>query len=381
MLKICIINTGRLKRICRFIFFILFSLLLISCGDKTKTTKSLTVNEKPKEVDEDSLYSLIMTGDVMMGTNYPSEYSLPPDDGKYLFDDVKDYLQSADVTIGNLEGTLLNSGGTPKVCIDPEHCVSFRMPQHYAEYLKDSGFDIMSVANNHSGDMGDIGRKSTVKTLDHYGIKYAGYETCPTTIFIKDGIKFGFTSFAPNDGTQNIYDTKSAVKVVTNLKKQCDILIVAFHGGGEGTGYQHINREREYFLGEDRGNVYSFAHSVIDAGADIVFGQGPHVARAIELYKNKIIAYSLGNFCTYGKFGLSGVLGLAPVFKVYIDKKGDFMQGRIFPCKQVKHGFPVIDDTYSIVSVMQKLTSQDFPETNLIIYDDGKIEKSSVIEP
>lgn len=361
----------------RLIIIFSLALLFISCGNKNKTSKEPPIKDKPEAVNEDTLYAIVMTGDIMMGTNYLSSYSLPPDDGKYLFDDVKEYLESADVTIGNLEGPLLNSGGTPKECIETENCVSFRMPEHYAEYLKHAGFDIMSLANNHSGDMGETGRKSTVKTLNHYGIKYAGYISSPTTIFVKDNIKFGFTSFAPNAGTQDLNDMKSAVKTVSELRKKCDILIVSFHGGGEGTGYQHVTRRREYYLGEDRGNVYDFAHAVIDAGADVVFGHGPHVARAIELYKDKIIAYSLGNFCTYGKFGLSGALGLAPLFKIYINKKGDFVKGRIFPVKQVKRGIPVIDDSYSIVSIIQKLTKQDFPETKIVIYDDGKIEKSS----
>jgi len=266
-----------------YLKLILLSAVIIfsSCNsskDKQVVKEFQPVEEKPL-IDDDTLYSIVMAGDIMMGTNYPSSFSLPPNDGKDILDGVKEYLEYADVTIGNLEGTLLNSGGTPKVCGDPSHCVSFRMPEHYAGYLKDAGFDIMSVANNHSGDMGEIGRKSTVTTLESYKIKYAGYATCPTTIFEKDGFKFGFTSFAPNTGTQSLNDEDAAIKTVKELKKKCDILIVSFHGGAEGTGAQRVTRRREIFLGEDRGNVYEFAHSMIDAGADVVFGQGPHVRR------------------------------------------------------------------------------------------------------
>jgi len=315
-----------------------------------------------------------MVGDIMMGTNYPSNHSLPPDDGENLFDDVSEFLQSADVTIGNLEGTLLNKGGTPKKCMDEfSNCVSFRMPEHYAGYLGEAGFDIVSVANNHSGDMGDIGRKSTVKTLELYNIQYAGYIACPTTIFKKDGIKFGFTAFAPNIGTQDLHDIPSAIKTVKELKKKCDIVIVSFHGGAEGSGATRVPRRTEYYLGEDRGDVYEFSHAMIDAGADVVFGQGPHVARGLELYKDRIIAYSLGNFCTYGKFGLSGALGLTPILKVYIDKSGEFLQGRIFPVKQIKRGVPVIDENYKIIELMRELSEKDFPESDLIIQEDGKI--------
>ncbi|MBZ0203222.1 MAG: CapA family protein [Ignavibacteria bacterium] len=357
------------------ILFFLILAVFAACDEKKSVKQDeKSVNEKPEEkIEQDSLYAIIMVGDVMMGTNYPSEGSLPPDDGKYILEDAAEFLQIADVTIGNLEGTLLDKGGTPKQCQNPENCVSFRMPEHYAGYLKDAGFDIMSTANNHSGDMGETGRKSTMKTLDEYGIVYAGYSTNPTSVFVKDGVKFGFTAFAPNNGTQSINDIKSAIKTVKDLKSTCDIVIVAFHGGGEGSGATHVNRKRELYLGEDRGNVYDFAHAVVDAGADVVFGQGPHVPRGLELYKNKIIAYSLGNFCTYGKFGLSGNLGLAPILKVYINKKGDFEKGRIFPFKQIKRGFPVFDDDYSVVALMRSLTVSDFPETNIAIEEDGAI--------
>lgn len=366
-------------KIIRYFALLLF-ILAFSCNDQSKNNKTLNnVDEKSSTTqnitDPDSVYSIIMVGDMMLGTNYPSAASLPPNDGAYILSEAKEFLEIADVTIGNLEGTLLNSGGTPKVCQNPDNCVAFRMPEHYAGYLKDAGFDMMNLANNHSGDMGDIGRTSTQNTLRQYGIKYAGHISAPTAVFIKDGIKFGFTGFAPNTGTLSINDHNKAAKIVSELKKECDIVIVAFHGGAEGSGATHVNRKREFYLGEDRGNCYEFAHDMIDAGADIVFGHGPHVPRGVELYKNKFIAYSLGNFCTYGKFGLSGNLGLAPVLKLYITKSGDFSHGRIFPFKQIKRGYPVFDDDYQSVELMRRMTQNDFPETNIDISPDGKIIK------
>jgi hypothetical protein len=361
-------------------WFVIFSSCSKTPQKRVDDKTEKTINEKPqaetKSVDEDTVYSVIGVGDIMMGTNYPSTASLPPDDGKYLFEDVAELLSSADVTFGNLEGTLLNSGGTPKRPKDPEdgsHSIAFRMPERYAEYLKLAGFDMMGIANNHSGDMGDEGRISTKNTLEKYDLKYAGYITCPTAVFIKDGIKFGLIAFAPNNGTVPLNDDENAAKLVAELKKKVDILIVSFHGGAEGTGSQRVTGRREIFLGEDRGNVLDFAHNVVDAGADIVFGQGPHVTRAMELYNNRLIAYSLGNFCTYGKFGLSGALGVAPILKVYVDKQGRFLQGRIFPVKQIKHGIPVFDDDYKVVNIVRELTSKDFPNTPLSIDNEGKI--------
>ena len=371
-----------LKNTAALLIVVIFSLMAVGCGkndNKTENKNSLKnekekVKDSEKEVkDPDSLYSVVMVGDMMLGTNYPSESSLPPNDGKDILSDPAEILSSGDVTIGNLEGTLLDKGGTPKQCGDPSNCVAFRMPEHYAGYIKDAGFDMMNLANNHSGDMGDIGRKSTQSTLKEHDLKFAGHLTCSTAVFEKDGIKFGLAGFAPNNGTVSIHDLKNAARIVKELKQQCNVVIIAFHGGAEGSGATRVPRRNELYLGENRGDVYEFSHAVIDAGADIVFGHGPHVPRGVELYKGKFIAYSLGNFCTYGKFGLSGNLGLAPILKLYIDKKGDFKMGRIFPFKQVRRGFPIYDDSFAAVELMREVSRKDFPDSHAEIEEDGKI--------
>jgi hypothetical protein len=112
---------------------------------------------------------------------------------------------------------------------------------------------------------------------------------------------------------------------------------------------------------------------MIDAGASIIFGHGPHVTRAVEIYKGKFIAYSLGNFCTYSKFGLNGVLGIAPIMKVFIDENGKFLKGEIIPVKQIKRGIPVIDENKTVIKVIKKLSEEDFPDSKLLIDDDGHI--------
>jgi hypothetical protein len=73
---------------------------------------------------------------------------------------------------------------------------------------------------------------------------------------------------------------------------------------------------------------------MIDNGADVVFGHGPHVTRAIEVYKDRFISYSLGNFCTYGRFNLAGPNGIAPIVKLNVDITGKFVSGRIIPVYQ-----------------------------------------------
>jgi len=311
--------------------------------------------------------SILGVGDIMLGSNYPSpsESYLPK--GNTLIN-VRDIIRGADLSFGNLEGTFLNSGGTPKSC---EECFSFRMPDSYVEYLK--GFNILSLANNHSGDFGGVGKKNTMELLDKAGIHYAGLTECPFTTFEKDGIKYGFCAFAPN-GYSGVMHFNDVNKIIKELDSKCDIVIVSLHMGAEGQSRRHISRKTEYFLGENRGNPYKLARTAIDAGADIVFGHGPHVTRAVDLYKNRFIAYSLGNFATYGRFDISGVCGISPIIKIYVNRKGEFLSGKIYSIKLVEKGIPVVDKEQRALKGISDLTRSDIPESQLIIKTDGVIE-------
>ncbi|MCP4113335.1 MAG: CapA family protein [Desulfobacteraceae bacterium] len=317
--------------------------------------------------------SIIGVGDIMPGTNYPSTAYLPRNDGSNLFDSARNILKDADVTFGNLEGALLNKGKSAKTCSDPSKCYIFRIPEHYVNHLKKAGFDVLSIANNHVGDFGNLGRKKTVSTLKKAGIYFAGQTTCPSALFEINKVKYGFCAFAPNRGTMDVRNIDKLGKIVRKLNSVSDIVIVSFHGGAEGAAHRYVTRKTEMFYGENRGNVYKFAHRAIDAGADIVLGHGPHVARAVELYKNRFIAYSLGNFCTYGRFSLRGPNGIAPIIKVHLDHSGKFKTGRIYSFKQEKGKGPEPDPANRAVKEIRKLTAHDFPKTNLIIQDNGRI--------
>jgi hypothetical protein len=318
--------------------------------------------------------SIIGTGDIMLGSNYPSEAKLPIHDGKELLRNVRDILRDADVTFGNLEGCFLNSGGNPKAC--KSGCYFFRMPDRYVNYLLDAGFDVMNIANNHMGDFGAPGRENTVKVLKDAGLNYAGLEgVCETSVFEINGVKYGFCGFAPNSGTVKITNLANAKRLVAELNEKCDIVIVSFHGGAEGKAHNRVPRKTETFYGENRGNVYEFAHAVIDAGADIVFGHGPHVVRAAELYKDRFIIYSMGNFCTSGDFSISGISGYAPIVKVYTDREGRFIRGRIFSTLQKDKTGPVPDPDCLAAREIKRLTELDFPQTGLTISAAGLVER------
>jgi len=325
------------------------------------------------------LRTIIGVGDIMLGTNYPSADYLPPCDGAGLLVPVHDILRDADLTFGNLEGVLLSGAGTVKNCANPANCFAFKSPDHYAGHLKTAGFDLLSLANNHVGDFGVIGKENTVRVLEREGLEFAGLKEHPKTVFTKDGITYGFCAFAPFFSTAKMNDYAKVRRIVRELNREADIVIVSFHGGGEGRSQRHLTRRREYYLGEDRGNPFEFARVAIDAGADIVFGHGPHVSRSIDLYRGKFIAYSLGNFATYGRFNLRGSNGVAPIIKVQVNEQGYFVEAQIFSIHQPGRGGPVPDPQNRALQEIIDLTANDFPRSHLRIHPDGRVIPASTV--
>jgi len=358
---------------CLYTFITIFSFSYGRQNDSIfKTQPQDTI---PKLVLKDTL-SFIGVGDIMLGTNFPDPKYLAPDSGRNLLTPVKHILQNADITFGNHEGVLLDTGGIPKKCNNPDLCYLFRSPIKYVQNLVDAGFDVMSIANNHMGDFGDEGRLSTIKTLTDAGIHNAGLIIKPYTIFEYNGLKIGMAGFSPNNNVMDFKNIRGAKRIVEHLDSICDIVIVSFHGGAEGKKYQHITKKDEEFYGENRGNPYKFSHEMIDAGADIIFGHGPHVMRALELYKDKFIAYSLGNFATYARFNLKDENGIAPIIKVFTDRKGNFIKGEIFPIAQLGEGGPTLDPQKKAIIKLRELTKSDIPETPIEITDDGQIKRT-----
>ncbi|MCM1483188.1 MAG: CapA family protein [Muribaculaceae bacterium] len=316
-------------------------------------------------------------GDIMMGTTYPDTSHgayMPPNDGNDLFCDAADIFRNADVAAANQEGTLLDTGGKAKDCFDPNTCFTFRTPTNYVRHLVDCGMDFMSIANNHINDFGPIGTASTQLTLKTAGIAYAGLrEQCPTAIIVRNGKRIGFAAFGHSRGTSNLNNLDFVRSTVSELAKEADIVVVSFHGGAEGAKHTRVPRTVESAFGEQRGNVMEFAHAAIDAGADIVYGHGPHVNRAMELYKDRLIMYSLGNFCTPYRMNISGLSGYAPIVEVNVDPEGRFISGQIHPFIQQKGIGPRRDTSGVVIKNLRALTALDFPDTPLDIADNGAI--------
>jgi Bacterial capsule synthesis protein PGA_cap len=317
--------------------------------------------------------SITAVGDMMLGTNYPNDSYLPPNEGRGQLTKVDSLLNGSDILFGNLEGVILNEGGTHKNCKNPKTCYIFRSPEYMLTRIKEAGFNVMSVANNHAGDFGTVGRNNTSRLLDSLEINYAGNANQAYTIFKVDGMIYGLAAFAPNNGTPSINNLDSAKRTVHYLDSLVDVVIVSFHGGAEGKEYIHVTKKREYFYGENRGNVHQFAHAMIDAGADVILGHGPHVPRAVEVYKKRFIAYSLGNFCTYGRFNLSGNNGLAPIVKININASGEFLVGQVLAAKQIGRGTPIPDPKGRAIALIKKLSEEDLPESEISIDESGNI--------
>lgn len=328
--------------------------------------------------------TIAAVGDIMMGSTYPA-FRLPPDSGRGLFKEAEEILKKADIAFGNLEGPLCDNGSCRKN-IGRRLNYAFRTPTYFGINLKNAGFDILNLANNHSLDFGLYGLESTRRTLESLGIKYTDCEgrigifdikTPDTTylnctsvddemvIFKRKSIKIAFIGFYSGRCSNSLLNIREAREKIDSLSKRYEIVVVSFHGGKEGEDALHIRDGPEYFYGEPRGELIRFAHTVIDAGADLVIGHGPHVPRALEIYKGRLIAYSLGNFCTYKGISVKGICGYAPLLWVNLNEKGEFISGRIYSFKQGFGTGPKRDREEKAFKLMRRLSLEDFPHSSL----------------
>lgn len=325
----------------------------------------------------DKSVTIAAVGDIMLGSPFPRDDRMPPNDGADILKAMTPILSAADITFGNLEGPMTD-GGISEKCKPPKpgqpvRCFAFRMPTRYGKYLKDAGFDVMSLANNHALDFGFDGTADTRKTLELLGIKHAGSDkqTYSTAIVEVNGKRVAFIGFAHNTVVPNVNDIVNAARLVAEANKKADIVVVSFHGGAEGAAAQNVPDRTELYFGEKRGNLPLFARTVIDAGADLVIGHGPHVLRGMDVYKGRLIAYSLGNFATYGWFKLQDETALTVVLEAKLDSDGKLIGGKLHAAKQVDWGVPVPDDEGNAIRKIRSLSNADFPTTAPVINDDG----------
>lgn len=257
---------------------------------------------------------ITVCGDTMMDASARS--TMDEQGYDYAFSGSRSLYAGSDLVLVNLEGPLTSRGEKA----DKKY--TFRSPpEKVAKALKTAGISAVTLANNHSLDYGEEGLTDTIQALDEAGIGYFGAgknliaARKPLIMKLK-GIRIGMLGYsmtypeefwASTDGAGTAFGHKKAIiDDVTALKKKVDIVLVSFHWGQEGkTKLRFYQRE--------------LAHAAIDAGADAVIGHHPHIAQAIEKYKDKAIIYSLGNY-VFGSYSNRVQYGLIGEFKA--GKKG-----------------------------------------------------------
>ena len=310
--------------------------------------------------------SVAAVGDTMLG-NSPQ---LPSHPGLYL-QRVHKQLRG-DVVFGNLEGTLTNVSDSTKCGADSSRCFAFRAPPRFARYLHSAGFTVMNDANNHFHDYGAGGEADTARALRRAGIAQTGK---PGEIVIRTlhGLRVAFLGFAPYFNTSPLTDLPAARRLIRKAASRAAIVICAIHAGAEGIDAQHVTGHEESYLGEDRGNPERFAQMAIRNGADLILGSGPHVLRGIQIYRHRLIAYSLGNFAGFHNFDTAGVLGASAVLHVSLDRHGRFQAGRIFSLRLIGPGRPVPDRSHRGARLIARLSRMDFGRTAVRVGARGRL--------
>ena len=312
--------------------------------------------------------AIVATGDIVMG----STPNLPPDGGRSFFSDVQTDL-AGDVVLGNLEGTL-SSGGSSKCGPSSTSCFAFQTPPSYARWLVRAGFTVMNLANNHAYDFGSEGLQETIDALDRVGLLYTGR---PNQITVQKvgRIRVATVGFAPYPWAASLTDIAAAQKLVRAADRVSDVVVVTMHAGAEGRDQQHVRPGTERFLGENRGDSVRFTHAVVDAGADLVVGSGPHVLRGMEWYKGRLIAYSLGNFAGYDVFSLGGALSTSAILRVTLDGAGRFETGQLVPTHMVGAGMPALDPSETAHGVVRTLSREDFGARGVKVSREGVLSR------
>ena len=306
------------------------------------------------------------TGDIVMGS---LPYGLPPDGGRSFFDSV-DSLLAGDVVMGNLEGTLATGGSSKCGSGGGPNCFAFRTPPSYAKWLAKAGYTLMNVANNHALDFGSEGQRETIAALRANGLRNTGRPGQISVQTVK-GVRVATVGFAPYKWAASLTDIPAAKALVTEAAAQADIVVVVMHVGAEGSDATHVPSGSETYLGEPRGNSRAFTHAVVDAGADLVWGSGPHVLRGMEFYRGRLIAHSLGNFAGYKVFGLGGTLSTSAVLQVTLSANGGFVSGRVRPTQITKPGYP--SPGGGAIALIRSLSNADFGVRGARIARNGAI--------
>lgn len=310
--------------------------------------------------------TLQWVGDMALST----QRGLPPGGLARALSPVRTLLRHADATAGNLEGTLSVGGASKCGGIGGGECFAFQAPPSVAGELRSLGFDLVNQANNHSMDYGLSGRRQTLSALRRAGVAQTGLPGQITILHV-DGERVAFLGFAPYSYDANLLDIPAAQALVRRARQEAPIVVVIIHAGAEGANQLHTPYGTQYYLGEDRGDARAFAHAVIQAGASIVLGSGPHVIRGVERYGGRLIAYSLGDFVGYHTLADGGVLSQSAILRVTLGAGGHVISGRWIPIRLVE-GLPRPDPGDASAKLVARLSREDFPAGHFAIGPTGR---------
>lgn len=303
--------------------------------------------------------------------NFGMDGRYAPGDGASLFAGVAGYLHSS-LTVGNLE-TALGSSGVTKCAPHAANCYAFQAPAVVAQAVRNAGFSAVNVANNHTDDAGPAGISETDAALAAAHLRWAGRPD-QTAYLTRHGIRIALLGFAPYDYDRNLLDIPAAAAAVRQAAARAQLVIVFIHAGAEGAGAQHVRPGMETYLGELRGDPVRFSHAVIRAGADLVLGSGPHVLRAMQWYRGRLIAYSLGNFAGYYTLGLGAATADSAILHVRLRADGSFAGGSITPVYLTGAGFPEPDPSRAGIELINSLSRADLGASAVRITPAGRIE-------
>lgn len=327
----------------------------------------------PTEAEGPSL-TVAAAGDTMLGSDLRrGDRGLAPGNGESIFTDVAALFDAADVAFLNLEGTLADGLPQTKCGPNSSSCYSFRTPTRYTASLRSASIDVVSNANNHSMDLGPAGMDATLAALDAAGVAHTS-RYGDVAMLERDGLKIAVVGAHSGSCCLNVNRLAEVQGAIVQADAEADIVIFSFHGGAEGSGARHVPGKTEIAWGERRGNVKSLAHAAVDAGADLVIGHGPHVLRAMEVYRGRLIAYSMGNFVGYRQFGTGGGHGgTSALLSVELAANGVLRGATVHPMLLDGEGVPHPDPDGAALRSIQELSDADFPDSALTVQADGTL--------
>ena len=299
--------------------------------------------------------SLTWGGDVTLG----SSFGRPPRAGWPQLAPIAPVLRRSDLTVVNYEGTFA-PGGASKCGAGSSNCFAFQAPARNARTLRRAGVDAVNLANNHAHDFGDRGYASTRRALQRAGVNATG---APGEIRLmrRNGTRLVLVGFSTYPWSAPLNDAGEVRRLVRRAARRADIVIVLFHAGAEGADRTHVPHGHEHAFGEDRGFLRAFARTAIGAGADVVLGSGPHALRGLELYRHRLIAYSLGNLTGWHNFNTSGaVLSLSALVTADLSRTGRFVRGEIDSLRLDGIGVPHRDPAQRAAGLIRRLSHSDF---------------------